>query len=82
MTDTVARSDRIWLAPSEARCVPEKRCIMQVGCARRMAAIPASGAMMVGAGLPTLPGWCGMFEEIKRRSDKSPDRPVRKHWDA
>lgn len=82
MTDSLTRSDRIWLASGEARCVPEKRCTMQAGCARRMAAIPAKGAAMVGAGLPTLPGWCGMFEQIKRRSDLPTDRPVRKHWDA
>lgn len=38
------RTDRIYLAPSEARCEPSRPCGQRSTCARYLAEIPASGA--------------------------------------
>lgn len=38
------RSDRIYLAPSEARCEPSNPCGQRSTCARYLSAIPTSGA--------------------------------------
>lgn len=48
------RTDRIPLAASEARCEPERTCHQRDTCARYMAALPPSGAQMIGADMPSV----------------------------
>jgi hypothetical protein len=46
------RTDRVRLAASEPRCEPANPCRHKLGCKRYLAALPQSGASMIGAGLP------------------------------
>lgn len=40
------RTDRICLAPTEARCEPRNGCTIKDSCARYLAALPPSGAKL------------------------------------
>jgi hypothetical protein len=48
------RNDRVHLPPDEPRCVPENKADICERCARYLAPLPATGASMIGAGLPPM----------------------------
>jgi hypothetical protein len=74
------RSDRVILAAEIARCEPQHPCDRKNKCARYLAAIPAKGASMIGAGLP-LRIWyvspCAYFKEIGAQTAREVPRVIK-----
>lgn len=72
------RSDRIWLPAAVARCEPQHDCKQRSTCARYLASIPASGARMIGAGLPTLWGCVDFYPlSLAKPSTIAAPRPIK-----
>ena len=71
------RTDRVYLAPSEPRCAP-KACSQQSTCARRLAALPPTGASIADFSLQPF-GATGCAYWVSAHGSRPAPPPPRRH---
>lgn len=75
------RTDRVYLAPTEPRCAPQA-CSQQSTCARRLAALPPTGASITDVSLQWSPGnpFCAQWLSAHdARTSRPAPPPPRRH---